>query len=99
MIIKVDTNGAIIAYASLGGIEGGVEAEAGGVPGDFEDDFWPGKWRYEGGAIQPTGGVRPEPAEPEPDPIQAMQKAVAQLEGLVVELAYENALMGLGLTI
>ncbi len=67
MIIKTDSKGTITSYATTGGIVGGIEIDGAVIPVDFEEDFYPRKWVYDGTSITLSGEPKPEPPAPPPD--------------------------------
>lgn len=82
MIIKTDETGAIIAYADVGSIDGGV-AFAGYLPEKFKSDFKPKMYRLDGDLIILNNDyVEPLPPSPadQQDEINAfLLKEVAAL--------------------
>ena len=51
MQIKIDKDNLIVAYAEVGGLDGGIEIKKSILPFSFVEEFKPGKFKYENGSI------------------------------------------------
>ena len=85
MQVQLDDQNRVVAYADIGGVEGGIQMDDDTVPEEFQVDFWAGKWRLKDGNLELTGEAKPaEPTEDTPDSIPVR---LAELEAQMAEMA------------